>query len=97
MNRIAHCEQVGHFLSDLAEVILSRVLQHMRDEFSASYGHIQGSELALVGMGKLGARELTFASDLDLIFVYHSPWPTSFPTESAHFRPVSISTVYASG
>lgn len=73
MNRIAHCEQVGHFLSDLAEVILSRVLQHMRDEFSASYGHIQGSELALVGMGKLGARELTFASDLDLIFVYHSP------------------------
>lgn len=75
MNKVAACEQVGHFLSDLAEVILSRVLRHVSDEFAAGYGRIAGSELALVALGKLGARELTFASDLDLIFVYNMPEP----------------------
>lgn len=85
MNRIAHCEQVGHFLSDLAEVILSQVLRHVREEFAAGYGHIPGSELALLGLGKLGARELTFASDLDLIFIYHSPEPEQLSDGSRPF------------
>lgn len=73
MNKVAHCEQVGHFLSDLAEVILSRVLRNVTAEFEERYGRINGSELALLALGKLGARELTFASDLDLIFVYDAP------------------------
>lgn len=75
MNKIANCEQVGHFLSDLAEVILAQVLDHVTEEFADSYGHIEGSDLALMAFGKLGARELTFASDIDLIFVYNTPAP----------------------
>lgn len=75
MNKIANCEQVGLFLSDLAEVLLASVREHVEAEFAATYGKIEGSELSILAMGKLGARELTFSSDLDLIFIYRTPSP----------------------
>ncbi|MCH2547585.1 MAG: bifunctional [glutamine synthetase] adenylyltransferase/[glutamine synthetase]-adenylyl-L-tyrosine phosphorylase [Alphaproteobacteria bacterium] len=75
MNKIADCEQVGNFLSALAEVILNNVLEQVENEFSEIYGTILGSELAIVALGKLGAKELTFSSDLDLIFIYRNPSP----------------------
>lgn len=34
-----------------------------------------GPPLAVIGMGKLGARELSFASDLDVVFVYEGEGP----------------------
>jgi glutamate-ammonia-ligase adenylyltransferase len=37
-----------------------------------------GVPLAVVGLGKLGARELNFASDLDVVFVYDDDAPTAF-------------------
>lgn len=73
MNKVADCQQVGQFLSNLAEVVLTNVLAHVREEFAITYGNIEGSELAVVALGKLGACELTFSSDLDLIFIYHTP------------------------
>jgi glutamate-ammonia-ligase adenylyltransferase len=39
--------------------------------------------LAVVGLGKLGARELNFASDLDLVFVYEGDAPEAFRTATA--------------
>lgn len=75
MNKIADTEKVGVFLSDLAEVVLTCVLDNVRAEFSQTYGQIKNSELAIVALGKLGARELTFSSDLDLIFIYRTPSP----------------------
>jgi [glutamine synthetase] adenylyltransferase / [glutamine synthetase]-adenylyl-L-tyrosine phosphorylase len=75
MNKMANCDAVGVFLSDLAEVVLANVRRHVEAEFAATYGHIAGSELAIVALGKLGARELTFSSDLDLIFIYSTPTP----------------------
>ncbi len=37
---------------------------------SAAHGRIRGGEVAVLAMGKLGGREMTAASDLDLIFLY---------------------------
>lgn len=73
INKMATCDEVGIFLSDLAEVVLSNVRQHVEAEFAATYGRIAGSEMAILALGKLGARELTFSSDLDLIFIYSTP------------------------
>jgi glutamate-ammonia-ligase adenylyltransferase len=39
--------------------------------------------LAVIGLGKLGARELSFASDLDVVFVYEGDDPGSFRTATA--------------
>lgn len=91
MNKIANCEQVGIFLSDLAEVLLVSVREHVEAEFAATYGRIAGSELAILAMGKLGARELTFSSDLDLIFIYRTPTPDQL---SDGERPFSASVYF---
>jgi glutamate-ammonia-ligase adenylyltransferase len=39
--------------------------------------------LAVVGLGKLGARELNFASDLDVVFVYDADHPGAFEAATA--------------
>ena len=38
-----------------------------------AHGGFRGQRLAVLGMGKLGSREMSATSDLDLIFVYDIP------------------------
>jgi glutamate-ammonia-ligase adenylyltransferase len=62
-------------LSDLAQVIVGQVYPVVLGDAQGRYGtprHADGAPAAMtiIGLGKLGARELTYASDLDLIFVY---------------------------
>lgn len=57
-------------LSNVAEAALGRLLPRIEDEFAAGHGRFPGQGMAVVAMGKLGGREMTPASDLDLIFVY---------------------------
>ncbi len=60
-------------LSDIAETIISRLLPRMEAEFRRRHGAIAGSGMAVIALGKLGGREMTPASDLDLVFVYTCP------------------------
>jgi len=62
--------QAGIFLTGLAEIIIQKTLAAVSAEFARSYGHIKNSLFAIIGLGKLGSRELTFGSDIDLVFVY---------------------------
>lgn len=62
--------QLGAFLTNLAEVVVARVLATIQNEFEKSYGRIAGAEFAVIALGKCGSRELTFHSDLDLVFIY---------------------------
>ena len=62
---------VSSQLSDLADVCLEAVLQVAEVETLQRYGLAAApGRFAVIGMGKLGSRELTYNSDLDLIFVY---------------------------
>jgi len=56
-------------LSDLAEVCLERCLALAEAEARAK-GYLPPGRLCVIGMGKLGGRELGYHSDLDLIFLY---------------------------
>lgn len=56
-------EEVGENLSSLAGDVLVRAAA------MAGVSEEPGSGLAVVAMGKLGARELNYASDVDLLFV----------------------------
>jgi glutamate-ammonia-ligase adenylyltransferase len=40
------------------------------DRFAAQHGRIRGQETAIIAMGRLGSREMTASSDLDLILLY---------------------------
>ncbi|MEQ8229643.1 MAG: bifunctional [glutamine synthetase] adenylyltransferase/[glutamine synthetase]-adenylyl-L-tyrosine phosphorylase [Rhodospirillales bacterium] len=62
--------EASRALSDIAETALGALLPRIADEFADTYGRVPGGEIAIVALGRLGSREMTAASDLDLIFVY---------------------------
>jgi [glutamine synthetase] adenylyltransferase / [glutamine synthetase]-adenylyl-L-tyrosine phosphorylase len=73
----AHCGlgEVTAAMTVLAEVALDIAYQHAQHALDASHGmpqcaNGQRATLWIVGMGKLGARELNVSSDIDLIYVY---------------------------
>jgi glutamate-ammonia-ligase adenylyltransferase len=60
----------GYAYSDLADTLLAATLAAVRREFEGAHGRVKGGEVALVAMGRLGGREMTAASDLDLLLLY---------------------------
>ena len=59
--------------SNIAEVALRGLYPRMEEAFTNQHGSIADSGMAIIAMGKLGGREMTAASDLDLVFVYTTP------------------------
>ncbi|ACY18184.1 bifunctional [glutamate--ammonia ligase]-adenylyl-L-tyrosine phosphorylase/[glutamate--ammonia-ligase] adenylyltransferase [Haliangium ochraceum] len=70
------CEEVCEELSLLADMVLGRVYEFVRASMEERHGLPREREsgapavLAVLALGKLGGRELGYASDLDVIFVY---------------------------
>lgn len=64
---------VSRDLSKLAEACLDAALRLARSETGSRYNTSDSSGLAVIGVGKLGGRELTYGSDLDILFVYSGP------------------------
>ncbi|MBN9147567.1 MULTISPECIES: bifunctional [glutamine synthetase] adenylyltransferase/[glutamine synthetase]-adenylyl-L-tyrosine phosphorylase [unclassified Nitrobacter] len=62
--------QAGQVFADVAEGIVDTVHGLVKDQFSGQHGRIAAQETAIVAMGKLGSREMTASSDLDLILLY---------------------------
>ena len=57
-------------LSDLAEACLEGVLGLTLKEAEEKFGKVPHGRFAVIGMGKMGGRELDYNSDLDLVFIY---------------------------
>ena len=62
--------QAGLGYADLAEVLIDQLHLSVQSDFEQSAGSVAGGACAVLAMGKLGGREMTAASDLDLIVVY---------------------------
>jgi glutamate-ammonia-ligase adenylyltransferase len=60
---------VGAALADLAGAVLDAALQLARDTVDAPTDIKDHTVLSVIGMGKAGARELNYVSDVDVIFV----------------------------
>jgi glutamate-ammonia-ligase adenylyltransferase len=67
---LASVDVVAEWLSDLADAALEAALAIAR---SAYPDHAASARLAIIGMGKCGARELNYISDVDVIFVAAAP------------------------
>ncbi|MDD2833757.1 MAG: bifunctional [glutamate--ammonia ligase]-adenylyl-L-tyrosine phosphorylase/[glutamate--ammonia-ligase] adenylyltransferase [Methylotenera sp.] len=61
-------ETVSDYLSDLADLILSVGLMLIWPNVRGR--HLETPKFAVIGYGKLGGKELGYASDLDIIFLY---------------------------
>ena len=77
----ASLDDVTHTMTTLAEVTLEAALEQARRDCDARHGPPRdalGQEIDfwIVGMGKLGARELNVSSDIDLIYVYEDDGET---------------------
>jgi glutamate-ammonia-ligase adenylyltransferase len=77
-------------MTELAEATLDLALTQARSELDARFGEPlneagQRIDFWVVGMGKLGARELNVSSDIDLVYVYEEDGETRGPQRvSAH-------------
>jgi glutamate-ammonia-ligase adenylyltransferase len=84
IERAATVEDVTLAMTHLAEVTLDLALTAARAELDALHGEprtAEGGDIAfwVLGMGKLGARELNVSSDIDLIYVYEDDGATHGP------------------
>jgi [glutamine synthetase] adenylyltransferase / [glutamine synthetase]-adenylyl-L-tyrosine phosphorylase len=62
--------QAGEAYAAIAETTIVAALRQVRAAFETDHGVVPGSLLAVLGLGRLGSRELTAGSDLDLIVIY---------------------------
>ena len=63
-------QQASVAFADVAEGIVNTVHGLVTGQFATQYGRIKGQETAILAMGRLGSREMTASSDLDLIMLY---------------------------
>jgi glutamate-ammonia-ligase adenylyltransferase len=63
-------EAAGEVFARLADVLIRAVHRIVENDFAANHGRIRGQETAILALGRLGAKEMTANSDLDLIVIY---------------------------
>jgi [glutamine synthetase] adenylyltransferase / [glutamine synthetase]-adenylyl-L-tyrosine phosphorylase len=78
----AALDVITHAMTWLAEVTLDIACQQALNDLDAIHGQPltargQRAQLWVIGMGKLGARELNVSSDIDLIYVYDEDGETA--------------------
>jgi glutamate-ammonia-ligase adenylyltransferase len=66
-------EKLADHLSELADILLDAAIA--RAWLKMPKRHIDAPKFAVISYGKLGGKELGFASDLDLVFLYDDPAP----------------------
>ena len=66
-------DEAGRAYALIADALTAIALNRAAAEFSLRHGKLPGSRIAVLAYGKLGSRELTAASDLDLVVLYTVP------------------------
>jgi [glutamine synthetase] adenylyltransferase / [glutamine synthetase]-adenylyl-L-tyrosine phosphorylase len=64
-------ERLADYLSALADLILNEALVECWREMPVR--HVETPRFAVIAYGKLGGKELGYASDLDVVFLYDDP------------------------
>jgi len=81
--------EIAEGLCRVAEAAVETGTNAARDEFRKVHGDIAGSEMVVLGLGRLGGGALTHASDLDMVYLFSG----DLGEESDGRRPLS-STLY---
>lgn len=94
---LRHIMKVSDSLTFIAEVVLSSALSRAYDELVAKYGHPLRANgmitdemacgFAVIGYGKLGGIEMSYASDLDVVFLHDIS--EAADTVGKNVRPIS--------
>ncbi len=91
LRQIAEPEEAATAYSAVAEAALRALYPVVVREFARRHGPPPGAGAVVLGMGKLGSREMTASSDLDLIAIYDAEGAET----SEGRKPLSVQTYYA--
>ena len=89
---IGDAVEAGPAYAAVAETVIGGLQGVVEREMVALHGRVAGGAFAVVAQGKLGGREMTAASDLDLVFIYTHD-PDAAPSDGA--KPLSPSVYFA--
>ena len=65
-----NADSSGPGIADIADAAINTLCPAVTKEFISTHGTLEGGDMAVVALGKLGARDMTVGSDLDLLFIY---------------------------
>ncbi len=63
-------EQAGDAFARIADVLIRALDRAIAERFAEQHGRLREQATAILALGKLGGREMTATSDLDLIVIY---------------------------
>jgi glutamate-ammonia-ligase adenylyltransferase len=91
LSSMAGLDEVTETMTELAEVAVRHAHDVLRASLQARYGTPRSpsgeeQELLIIGMGKLGGRELNVSSDIDLVFLYPEDGSTTGPKVIDNFE-----------
>jgi [glutamine synthetase] adenylyltransferase / [glutamine synthetase]-adenylyl-L-tyrosine phosphorylase len=82
----------GPAYSAIAETVIAGLQRLVEGQMAGVHGRVRGGALAIIALGKLGGREMTATSDLDLVFIYtHDPDAVQSDGE----KPLPVSSYFA--
>jgi len=93
LHSASNIDEAAASLSDIADTAIAALLPRVEKEFAKQHGRLPGNGMAVVALGKLGSREMTVTSDLDLIFIYdipgsHEDWETTLSDGGKPLAPI---------
>lgn len=77
-------EALSDQLSALADLLLQAAMDHVWQSLTKK--HTDTPKMAIIGYGKLGGKELGYASDLDLVYLYDDDHPDAADTYARFAR-----------
>ncbi|HXW69498.1 MAG TPA: hypothetical protein VEJ88_07790, partial [Dissulfurispiraceae bacterium] len=75
--KLADLQSLMLEMSNIADVVLDESLLFIEPFIAQRYGSPGSNRLVVIGLGKLGAQELNYSSDVDIIFVYRDEGETA--------------------
>jgi glutamate-ammonia-ligase adenylyltransferase len=82
-------QAAGRAYCAVAEACLAVAFEDTRAAFAQDHGLVAGAQAVVLGLGRLGAGELTPSSDLDLIMLYDRPDDAEASTGARRLDPVT--------
>lgn len=73
LSGVVNAEQAAQGYAAVAQACIRAAFDDTRAAFAADHGLVAGAEAVVLGLGRLGAGELTPSSDLDLMLLYDRP------------------------
>lgn len=92
LESIADVKEAGLAMTHLADATMMELIPAVEDDFSKRHGKFENGGIAVLAMGKYGGMELTYTSDLDVVFLYHVP---DMDSQSSGERPLPPSKYFS--